>query len=418
MPARQSPILIRLVGRGSVQSPEFVFMMARRGCGTGQAPCHRMFRNLGPTFGSPGASQFWGRPLVQWSTPHTEKVERRLADERLLWAAVPDFLCAWQILLQSANPRANHIIRTLPPAMSAGYAQGHDEGTSSPKSQGARPQDRAQQLATLPMRMGGLGLRSASRCSPAVCWASWADALPMIDKRNPAITEMVEHPMVDDEVLQEGCVSELSREASDLDRQGFAWRPTWPDLRRGKRPPENLSKEPGEWQHGWQYWSSSVSDTHFRKISMLSGRTAAKRARLRSHSGRNAGVALAHAPTAREYTIPPHLFRVLLLERMRLPLPITEARCSGSLTREDSTERLAHGQGESENVPLPKNAHWRGCFARARSTSASFFFFSTSANFDFGQFRFRPMGTPKGGGPKMSRFFPLSRHIFLLLSLS
>ena len=38
---------------------------------------------------------------------------------------------------------------------------------------------------------------------------------------------------------------------------------------------------------------------------------------------------LSHAPTAPEYTVPPHLFRVLLLERLALPLLVTEARCSG-----------------------------------------------------------------------------------------
>ena len=60
------------------------------------------------------------------------------------------------------------------------------------------------------------------------------------------------------------------------------WRPTRPELRRSKRPPENLWREPGEWQQGWQYWSSSIFDTHFRKIFMLSGQTAANRAHLRS----------------------------------------------------------------------------------------------------------------------------------------
>ena len=38
---------------------------------------------------------------------------------------------------------------------------------------------------------------------------------------------------------------------------------------------------------------------------MLSGRTATCQAHLRSHSGRNAGAALSHAPTAPEFTIPP-----------------------------------------------------------------------------------------------------------------
>ena len=43
------------------------------------------------------------------------------------------------------------------------------------------------------------------------------------------------------------------------------------------------------------------------------------RAHLRSHSGCNAGGRLSHAPTAKEHTIPPHLFRVLLMERLQLP---------------------------------------------------------------------------------------------------
>ena len=34
-------------------------------------------------------------------------------------------------------------------------------------------------------------------------------------------------------------------------------------------------------------------------------------------------------PDHTEYTIPPHLFRVLLLERLQLALPVTEATCNG-----------------------------------------------------------------------------------------
>ena len=151
------------------------------------------------------------------------------------------------------------------------------------------------------------------------------------EKRNPAIAEMVEHTLANGAHSEHGCLSELSRAVSDLDQQGFVWRPSWSELRRGKRPPENLSKDPGEWQHGWQFWSSSVADTSFRKSSMLSGQTAANWAHLRSHSGRNAGVALAYAPTAPKYVIHPHLFRVLLLERMRVPLPITDSTCSAWL---------------------------------------------------------------------------------------
>ena len=71
--------------------------------------------------------------------------------------------------------------------------------------------------------------------------------------------------------------------------------------------------------HGWQYWASSVLDSHFRKNLMLTNRPDSRQAHFRSHSGRNAGFAFAHAPTTAEYAIPPDLFRVLLLERLQLP---------------------------------------------------------------------------------------------------
>ena len=62
---------------------------------------------------------------------------------------------------------------------------------------------------------------------------------------------------------------------------------------------------------------------------MLTNRTASRQAHLRSHSGRNAGVVFSHAPTTAEFTVPPHLFRVLLLERLQLPWPLTEATYNG-----------------------------------------------------------------------------------------
>ena len=153
---------------------------------------------------------------------------------------------------------------------------------SLPTSQGSEAErERARELASLPLRMGGLGLRSMSRCSRAAYWASWADAVPMIQERNPAIAEIVEDAMVHNVFRPEGCLSDLAQATSLLDREGSAERPIWSELHRGMRPPTNLSKE------------SSV------------------------------------APTAPEFVVLPHLFRVWLLERMRLLLPITEATCGG-----------------------------------------------------------------------------------------
>ena len=187
------------------------------------------------------------------------------------------------------------------------------------------------------MRMGGLGLRSATRCAESAFWASWADALPMIRERTPHVADMVVHAMVGGQ--PQGCLGELQEASTRLDREGFWWRPSWPELLHGKRPPQSKTGEPGEWQHGWQYWASSISDAFFRKTQILSVRSATCRAHLRSHSGHNAGAALAHAPTAPEYVIPSHLFRTLLLERMQLPLQIDETRCSGCQSPLDALGR-------------------------------------------------------------------------------
>ena len=107
----------------------------------------------------------------------------------------------------------------------------------------------------------------------------------------------------------------------------FWWKPTWRSLREVSQSPRSANQVNGV--TAGKYWSSSVSDSHFRKEVMLHGRTAARRAHLRSHCGFNAGAALAHCPTAPEYTTPPHLFRTLLLERLQLSLQVTEARCKG-----------------------------------------------------------------------------------------
>ena len=130
----------------------------------------------------------------------------------------------------------------------------------------------------------------------------------MISQRNPVVANLVVRTMEGElPCPQGGCLVGVLDASTRLDREGFWWRPSWPELHDGKRPPENTTGEPGEWQHGWQYWASSVSVSYFRKTTMLSVRSAASRAHLRSHSGLNAGAALTFAPTAAEYVIPTHI---------------------------------------------------------------------------------------------------------------
>ena len=99
------------------------------------------------------------------------------------------------------------------------------------------------------------------------------------------------------------------------------------------------------------------SDSH-RRISMLTGRPASRRAHLRSHSGQNAGIALSHAPTAPEYSVPPHLFRVCWSGwPFHCQSPKRDAAgATNHLICRDTTSPLAQGRGDSRNVPLPLSA--------------------------------------------------------------
>ena len=82
----------------------------------------------------------------------------------------------------------------------------------------------AARLATLSMRMGGLGFRAAVRMAPAAYWASWADALPMLQERLPVVAQNAVN-VLDGDANVDGCLGEVRQAAAGLDRQGFIGRP-------------------------------------------------------------------------------------------------------------------------------------------------------------------------------------------------
>ncbi len=73
---------------------------------------------------------------------------------------------------------------------------------------GPSEEHRSWRLASLPLRLGGLGLRSAVRLSPAAFWASWADALAMINARHPALARSFVATLGADSISSVGCLSE------------------------------------------------------------------------------------------------------------------------------------------------------------------------------------------------------------------
>ena len=228
-------------------------------------------------------------------------------------------LCEERIAKEFASPRCHHFLRTLPPSESAWYARHHDAGMMEAMEEilGGLPGDevqkgRAKEIATMPMRLGGLGLRSAARMAPAAFWASWADALPMISKRLPEVPNRVTGELTN------------GQQSSQTWFRGSTWLgryATWSPATRC------CFMEPGEWQHGWQHHASSSSEFHFQETVMFAQSCASDMAHLRSHSGPGAGDVFHGSPTHHEFEVQPGLFRTLILERLRLPLHVTDAQC-------------------------------------------------------------------------------------------
>ena len=183
-------------------------------------------------------------------------VEERMTEERRLLERIPqmpDLQCAWALLLYSAVPRSNHFLRLLPPSIAASYARAHDMEVrlclaallhlQSPLLPGSV----ASRIASMPIRHGGLGLRSAERTSPGAYWAAWADVLPMVEQRHPQVAAR----LVGDLGMGDLAVSQSLREAVLAgrlpDNHGMQDRPSWRELQEGARPQAEGRRSRSAW---------------------------------------------------------------------------------------------------------------------------------------------------------------------------
>ena len=249
---------------------------------------------------------------------------------------LPDPQCAWQLFAKCAVPRGDYWRRTLPPSLSAGYAEARDNAlweTAVKIMGGADLHDdvvnMGRRIAELPARLGGLGIRSSSRTRIASYWASWADAMEMIRQRNPRIAKQILDTLEADTANCDGCLHELKLAAAHLAQAGFDSMPSWLELSEGQRPPRTPPGQGAdERAPGWQFHASAPFLSRSRTHLLLSMCRSA-RACLRSQSGPGASLALSPAPTCPEYTIEPELFQAILRRRLRWPLPLSIARCEG-----------------------------------------------------------------------------------------
>ena len=115
--------------------------------------------------------------------------------------------------------------------------------------------------------------------------------------------------------------------------------PGWMELADGLRPGQSVEVTfgPGIFNFGWQFYAARALDARCR-AQVLSRMLPSDRALLRSQSCPGAGAAFTAIPTDRLLRIEPSIFRVLLLRRLRLPLPLTAHVCRCRL----SLDRLGH----------------------------------------------------------------------------
>ena len=247
---------------------------------------------------------------------------------------LPDLQCAWLLLAMCASPRANHALRTVPPLDIAGYAQAHDDavwetlqaclgGVASGEADGAR------KLATLPASLGGLGLASAVRTAPAAYWAAWADALPVLGERAPALAEACVRQL-EGRDAETTCLRSAAVARNLLQAEGWQECPSWRAIADGARPPVATDRSLGDWPHGWQHSASRTRNLHFRERTLLPDMSPSACALLRSQAGPHAGAWLTAIPADPATTLSPQAMQLALRRRLRLPLPLRLNRCGPS----------------------------------------------------------------------------------------
>ena len=304
--------------------------------------------------------------------------------------AVVDVQARWLILKFSAEPRVNHVLRTVPPELALPLATRHDDAIWQAilallDSHPAQVHAVAKWIAVTPLSDGGLGLRLAVRIREAAHWASWADALPLICGRFPVLGAQIQGHL-DRLAAQQGppqwpvlvppgvegawapgpsegsppsrsgggvsldslaagapgvaaapvppCLLAVAGAVRTLSTVGYVC-PSWRSILDGARPgaalpgaaQDGAEVEPGRWIQGWQRTAAKVVETA--AADLLRGQLSHPMcARLRSQGGVGAGMWLQVFPTDPALWFESALFQTALRLRLMQPLPLSVVSCT------------------------------------------------------------------------------------------
>ena len=358
-------LALEVGGRWSPEASQFVRLLARCRARAVPRPLRpatiAAFSSRWSALLAFSAARAFGASLLGLSLPGTARAWRTLTSQKTA--------CSCSLHRDRRTPVAKRSVRkkkkSLPPEATRAFATAHDDAVlacldtllsvGAPSGLPLLATARAQ----LALRHGGLGLRSAAQHAPAAYWSSWADVLPVIASRDPAfaraLVDTLEGGSPAPEVLQPLLLARASLTAS-----GFA-PPPWPELLTTPAPlPGDEDEEPQlDNTRGWQRPASKAVD-EFCYRSILCELDSPAAALRDSQAGPFAARILTARPTSPELSLAPSHFRVLLLRRLRLPLPLTAAFCRCCRRQDEFGDHLAacprSGVLRARGAPLERAA--------------------------------------------------------------
>ena len=223
-----------------------------------------------------------------------------------------DLQASWLLLLFCCSPRCNYFLRMLPPSVTAEYAGAHDSAVLSTFADllgvDGLP-DSARRIAQLPLSLGGLGLMSAAQTSLSAYWAFCADCLPVLGQHLPPAAQAFLRNL--DAVSSRCCHNTRRAQPGASSVTVCRRRPC-----RKTGPPPSLADGKGPRHQLLPAASVSSCSPPWIYLARLAPVAAGPlRQPLFDHR--------AHVPRP----VLSFLSRVLLLRRLRLPLPLSQRYC-------------------------------------------------------------------------------------------
>ena len=274
---------------------------------------------LGSPVGHPG---YVSAQLQEKSDSHSVLLDRIPAME--------DLQAAWLLLLFCAQAKANFLLRSVHPDSTLQYATRHDNRCWECLCRILRVSSEvgitSQQIASLPSQLEVWGLHSAVLVRHAAYWSSWADCVHMVNKRHPQISRSILRSIATDNPPHH--IDGVSISEAALRLSGFH-PPSWEELAEGLRPGRRAIEDEDRTQprFGWQKLAAESLQLDFRENVLMPSLPGEKRALLRSQSGPFSSTPFVAFPTTKATTFDPQPFRVLMLRRVHLPLPLSTRNC-------------------------------------------------------------------------------------------